>query len=86
MITRPKSLTWKQPDIEDKNIEWYEEAYEAHTNRLIFKYYFNKKDDVIYLDDVKDEVIYKLPKEQKAKGYILAFKLISHRSVSELPF
>ena len=81
MKERPKSISWKPKQINDINLEWYEEGIDIVSDRIIFKFYLNKKDDTIYLIDMDEDVKYKFPKEQKAKGYVLAFKLMS-----KLPF
>ena len=48
MNNRPKSISWKKKEVDDINLEWYEEAYDVTTDRLIFKFYYNKKDNNIF--------------------------------------
>ena len=81
MIQKPKSVSWKTKEVDDINLSWYEEGIDLIDNKVIYKYYYNKKDNIIYLVDIYDDVVYKFPKTEKAKGYVLAFKLMS-----KLPF
>jgi hypothetical protein len=37
--------------------------------------YFDKSDNIAYLKDVREDVLYTIPKASKAKGYTLATKL-----------
>ena len=77
MKQKPKSISWKVKQVDDVNLDWYEEGVDIINNKLMYKFYLNKKDDLIYLIDVIDGVTYKLPKDQKTKGYVLAFKLMT---------
>lgn len=81
MNQKPKSVSWKVKEVNDINLGWYEEGVNLINNKVIYKFYLNKKDDTIYLIDIYDDVVYKFPKTEKAKGYVLAFKLLS-----KLPF
>lgn len=81
MNQKPKSVSWKVKEVNDINLGWYEEGISLIDNKVIYKFYLNKKDDTIYLIDINDDVVYKFPKNEKAKGYVLAFKLLS-----KLPF
>lgn len=79
MKEKPKSISWKSKEVNDINLGWYEEATDIINDKLIFKFYHNKKDNSIYLYDMDEDVKYKFPNDtkSKAKGYTLAFKLMS---------
>ena len=39
--------------------------------------YYDKKEKMVYLKDIRDNVLYAIPSGAKSKGYMLAYKLNS---------
>ncbi len=42
---------------------------------IVYILYYDNKDNIVYLKDVRNDVLYSIPSGAKAKGYTLAFKL-----------
>ncbi len=47
----------------------------TYTNLVAYILYYDTKDKMTYLEDVRDGVLYSIPQGAKAKGYTLAVKL-----------
>jgi hypothetical protein len=72
-----KSLSWKSTPIgkiPSTDITWSEDAYLKDGTRVYVMYY-DFKTSSMFVDDLRNDVKYEIPKGGKAKGYVLAFKL-----------
>lgn len=50
----------------------------SFTDFVAYVLYYDNKENMTYLKDIREDVIYSIPSGAKAKGYTLAFKLNMH--------
>lgn len=70
------SLTWKSTQVKEKNINhsWSEDAIN-YKNNIVYRLYYNDLLKTTTLEDLREEISYHISNGDKAKGYMLAFKL-----------
>ena len=47
----------------------------SYTDFVAYVLYYDSKDNMTYVKDIREDVLYAIPSGAKAKGYTLAFKL-----------
>ena len=56
----------------------------SYIEQIVYTLYYDNKDSITYLKDIRNDIIYKLPVNGKSKGYTLAFRLnISYQDKKE---
>ena len=75
--SKPKSIAWKKIPSDEITILWTEEARTPIDNKLVFKFYYDMLKGNTILHDIINDVKYILPKDDKTKGYMIAFKLLT---------
>lgn len=80
-----KSVMWKPTPMDKKlpNAGWSDDAIvrfydvsgDTFEDKVVYVLYWDNVDNMTYLKDIREDVLYSLPSGAKAKGYTLAFKL-----------
>jgi hypothetical protein len=50
----------------------------SYVDYVVYVLYYDSKDNIIYLKDIREDVLYSIPNGTKSIGYTLAFKLNVH--------
>jgi hypothetical protein len=48
---------------------------QSFTEYVVYLLYYDNKENMTYLKDIREDVLYAIPSGSKSKGYTLAFKL-----------